>query len=373
MSSDQDQSARPRSQRLERLNALRGPAALLVVLYHVRQIALRDMGSAGSFEFWHFGHAGVDLFFVISGFVIYLVHRRDIGRPSAVRRFLMRRLVRVYPPLWIVTTGVLLGALVTAHAVHAEKMNVWFIVRSYLLWPIQGALPLLPPAWTLSHEVKFYLLFVLAIALPRRVWKPVLATVFIGSVVAGIIEAVAPTALPFAISFLFSPYNLEFAAGAAIAAFVLDRGVVAPWLWGAAGLVAWAVAAAHDQSLVAPDVTQVVRYGVPSGLIVLAVAARDLQRPAFDAPLLGFFGDASHAVYLVHLPVIIVAIRIAKALGMGPTTLMLLGVAAIATAAGLIFHIVAERPITRYLTGRFAAKPRSAATLRVAGNRAGGS
>jgi len=367
MSPDQDRPSRPRSQRLERLNALRGPAALLVVLYHVRQIALRDMASAGTFEFWRFGHAGVDLFFVISGFVIFLVHRGDVGHPSATRRFLMRRLIRVYPPLWIVTTGVLLGALVTAHAVHAEKMNVWFIARSYLLWPIQGALPLLPPAWTLSHEVKFYLLFVMAIALPRRVWKPVLATVFIGSVVAGIVEAVAPTALPFAISFLFSPYNLEFAAGAAIAAFVLDRSVVAPWVWGAVGLAAWATAAAHDQSLVAPDVAQVVRYGVPSALIVLAVAARDLQRPAFDAAVLGLFGDASYAIYLAHLPVIIVAIRIAKALGMEPGTLVLLAVAVIATATGLIFHIVVERPITHYLTGRFAAKPRSSTTLLAAG------
>lgn len=369
----QDANVTPRGQRLERLNALRGPAALLVVLYHVRQIALRDMASAGTFEFWRFGHAGVDLFFVISGFVIFLVHRRDVGHPSATRRFLTRRLIRVYPPLWIVTTGVLLGALVTAHAVHAEKMNVWFIVRSYLLWPIQGALPLVPPAWTLSHEVKFYLLFALAIALPRRIWKPVLVTVFVGSVLAGIVEAIVPAALPFAISFLFSPYNLEFAAGSAIAAFVLDRSLVAPWAWGVVGLVTWSIAAAHDQSLAAPDVAQVIRYGAPSALIVLSVAARDLQRPSFDSPVLRLFGDASYAIYLAHLPVIIVAIRIARVLGMEPTTPVLLAVAVIATATGLMFHIVLERPITRYLTGRFAAKPRTSTTLLATGNRAGGS
>src|SRR6185437_12037336 len=219
MPPDQDPPAPSRGHRLERLNALRGPAALLVVFYHVRQIALRDLGSAGTFEFWRFGHAGVDLFFVVSGFVIYLVHRHDIDRPPATRRFLTRRFIRIYPPLWMVTTGVLVGALVTAHAVHAEKMNSWFILRSYLLWPINGALPLVPPAWTLSHELKFYILFALAIALPGRVWKPLLATVFAASVVACVVETVAPTALPFAISFLFSPYNLEFVAGSAIAAF----------------------------------------------------------------------------------------------------------------------------------------------------------
>ncbi len=367
MPPDKDRPATPRNPRLERLNALRGPAALLVVFYHVRQIALRDLGSAGTFEFWRFGHAGVDLFFVISGFVIYLVHRHDIGRPAATRRFLARRFIRVYPPLWIVTTGVLIGALLTAHAVHAEKMNTWFILRSYLLWPINGALPLVPPAWTLSHELKFYILFALAIALPSRIWKPLLAAVFVGSVVAGVVEAVTPTALPFTISFIFSPYNLEFVAGSAIAALVLGRTVSAPWAWGVIGFVAWVVAAAHDQSLIAPDVAEVLRYGVPSALIVLAVAVQDLRRPSFHAPLLRLLGDASYAIYLAHLPVIIVAIRLGKRIHIEPTTWTLLVIALIATVAGVVFHIVLERPVTRYLTGRFAAKPRASATLLAVG------
>jgi peptidoglycan/LPS O-acetylase OafA/YrhL len=353
----QGQLVRARGQRLERLNALRGPAAILVVLYHVRQIASIEMGSAGAFEFWRFGHAGVDLFFVLSGFVIYWVHRRDVGKPLATRHFLARRLIRVYPPMWIVTTGVLIGALVAAHAVHAEKMNVWFIVRSYLLWPIQGALPLLPPAWTLSHEVKFYALFAVAIAAPRRVWRPVLAAALIGSVVTGVVETVAPTVLPFAVAFVFSPYNLEFAAGVAIAAYVRDHRIPAPSAWGAIGLIAWVIAATRDQSLAAPDVAQVIRYAVPSAIIVLAVAALDLQWPPFHRPALKLFGDASYAIYLIHLPVVIVAIRLAARLGMKPNVLTLVAVAVAATVAGLIFHRAIERPVTRYLTGRFAAKP----------------
>lgn len=334
-----------------------------MVLYHVRQIAARDMGSAGSFEFWRFGHAGVDLFFVISGFVIYLVHRRDIGKPSSTRRFLGRRFIRVYPPLWIVTTGVLVGALVTAHAVRPEKMDPWFIVRSYLLWPIQSALPLLPPAWTLSHEIKFYLLFAVAIALSRRVWKPVLAVVLAGSVVTGVVETIAPTALPFAISFILSPYNLEFAAGVAAAMFVLDRAVTAPRAVAALGVLVWGLAAAHDQSLQAPDVAQVLRYGIPSAAIVLGVAARDIQHAEFRAPLLRLLGDASYSIYLVHLPVIVVAIRLARVAAAGPTPIALTAVAVLATAVGIAFHLAIERPITRYLGGRLSAKPTGVVAL----------
>ncbi|MEO6866254.1 MAG: acyltransferase [Gemmatimonadaceae bacterium] len=348
------------SGRLERLNALRGPAALLVVLYHVRQIAVRDMGSAGGFEFWRFGHAGVDLFFVISGFVIYLVHRRDIEKPQAIRRFLVRRFIRVYPPLWIVTTAVLIGALLTAHAVRAEKMDAWFILRSYLLWPIQGALPLVPPAWTLSHEIKFYLLFAIAIALPGRLWKPLVSAVFAGSVLTGLVEAIAPTALPFAITFLLSPYNLEFAAGVTVAMLVLGRVITAPRALAAIGVVAWAVAAAHDQSLQAPDVAQALRYGIPSAIVVLGVAARDAQHPAFRAPLLRLLGDASYSIYLVHLPTIVVAVRFAKFAHARPTSVALTAVAFLATAVGIAFHLLVERPITRVLAARVAAKPSGA-------------
>ena len=354
MPARQHSIAPPRRGRLERLNALRGPAALLVLFYHVRQIAARDMGSSGIFEFWRFGHAGVDLFFVISGFVIYLVHRGDVARPQAAATFLKRRLIRVYPPLWVVTTGVLIGALITAHAVRPEKLNLMFVVKSYLLWPIQGALPLVPPAWTLSHEVKFYLFFAAAIALPRRVWKPLLVAIFAGSVVVGLCEMWMPDALPFALTFVLSPYNLEFAAGTAVAALVLARTPTALPLWGVLGVCIWIVAAAHDQSLAGPDVTQVIRYGLPSALIVLAVSARDLEFPEFNAPVLRLLGDASYSIYLVHLPVIIVAIRLANGLHAGPTATTLVAVAVIATIAGVAFHVAVERPVTRFLNRRFA-------------------
>jgi peptidoglycan/LPS O-acetylase OafA/YrhL len=341
--------------RLERLNALRGPAALLVVLFHVRQIAARDMGSAGIFEFWKFGHAGVDLFFVVSGFVIYLVHRRDIGRSLATRRFVARRFVRVYPPLWIVTTAVLIGALLTAHAVRPEKMDVWFIMRSYLLWPIDGALPLLPPAWTLSHEIKFYLLFAIAIALPSRAWKPLLAAVLAGTIATAVAQLIEPAALPFAVRFVFSAYNLEFAAGVAVAILVLRGVVPAPRALGALGVVAWVFAAAHDQSLAAPDVAQVVRYAIPCAMIVVAAAARDMERPEFHAPILRLLGNASYSIYLVHLPVIVVAVRLANGARLRPDPITLTCIALLATIVGTAFHLLVEQPITRSLSARMAA------------------
>ncbi len=313
------------------------------------------MGSAAGFEFWSFGHAGVDLFFVISGFVIYLVHWRDIAKPSRLRNFLRRRLTRVYPPLWIVTTGVLAGALITAHAVHAEKLRLPFILKSYLLWPIQQSLPLVPPAWTLSHEVKFYLIFASAIALPRRLSAFLLAIVLTGSILVGAYELWGSLQLPFWASFCLSPYNLEFAGGVLAAVILLNWTVTPARALAALGVSLWAVAAFNDQSLYAPDAAQVVRYALPSVLIVLGVAARDARVPVFRGPLLGFIGNASYSVYLVHLPVIIVAVRAAKARHLQPNTLVLTLVAITATIAGFMFHATVERPLTRLLATRASA------------------
>lgn len=349
-----------RQPRLERLNALRGPAALLVVMYHVRQIALRDLASAGPFELWSFGHAGVDLFFVISGLVIYLVHRRDVGHPGETRRFLARRVVRVYPPLWIVTTLVLVAALTVSHAVRPEKMDVWFVVRSYLLIPIRGALPLLPPAWTLSHEMKFYLLFAMAIACPARVWRPVVAGVVIASVAVGALQLAGYT-VAFPLDFIASPYNIEFAAGVAIGTVVLRSRLAGAQVVGVAGAILWIIAAAHDAPANAPDAAEVARFAVGSALVVLAVAARDLARPTFHAPLLRLLGDASYAIYLVHLPVIIAAIRVLRAYNVPPTLAPLSAVAVVATVAGIAFHLVIERPLTRALGARVAQRPAAGA------------
>src|SRR5690242_21024508 len=91
--------------KLTGLQAMRGVAALLVVLHHAAgTLALpkyADVAIAGGL-LTPLGRAGVDLFFVLSGFVIYYVHRADIGRAQSFRRYMLRRLVRIYPTYWVV-------------------------------------------------------------------------------------------------------------------------------------------------------------------------------------------------------------------------------------------------------------------------------
>jgi exopolysaccharide production protein ExoZ len=85
--------------RLEGVEAARGVAALLVVLYHAALHVEGDVpGSAVLWGLPHFGHAGVDFFFVLSGFIISFVHRRDLGRPDRLGHYLERPRLSAYVP-----------------------------------------------------------------------------------------------------------------------------------------------------------------------------------------------------------------------------------------------------------------------------------
>src|SRR5580692_2096905 len=99
--------------RLLGIQLARGAAAVLVVLYHAgRGLALPQyLGHVPLGGLFNFGHAGIDFFFVLSGFIIFTVHHGDIGRPSALPRYVWRRLARIYPIYWVVTAIVIALAL----------------------------------------------------------------------------------------------------------------------------------------------------------------------------------------------------------------------------------------------------------------------
>src|SRR5665213_484275 len=143
----------PARDRLVGIQAARGAAALLVVFYHAgRMLSLNQyVGNDPLDGLFSFGHAGVDFFFVLSGFIIYFVHHKDLNSPQRVSRYAWRRFVRIYPIYWVVT----LGAIALAVAGHHNDISVQRITASFFLLP-QAEDPIVGVAWTLEHEVLFY-------------------------------------------------------------------------------------------------------------------------------------------------------------------------------------------------------------------------
>lgn len=98
------------------------------------------------------GHSGVDL--VLSGFIILLVHRRDIGRPRRIARYAWRRFVRVWPLYWLALVATVAKRMAGGHVAPDPASFAWNLA----LLPTAGE-PMLGIAWTLQYEAVFYLLF----------------------------------------------------------------------------------------------------------------------------------------------------------------------------------------------------------------------
>jgi peptidoglycan/LPS O-acetylase OafA/YrhL len=128
----------------------------MVVLFHKQVYTIPDVvrHSDQIRAAFGMGYAGVEIFFVLSGFIMVLVHRHQFGQPQCALPFILRRIERIYPLLWVV-----LIALIGLRAVTGDGLPpVTEILRAFTLWPTAGA-PVLEPTWSLTFEMLFYLIF----------------------------------------------------------------------------------------------------------------------------------------------------------------------------------------------------------------------
>jgi exopolysaccharide production protein ExoZ len=336
--------------RLEGVEAGRGVAALLVVLYHA---ALHVEGNVpGSAILWglpHFGHAGVDFFFVLSGFIITFVHRTDIGRPNRLAHYLERRFTRVFPFYWLVLAFSLLG-IGLLH--RAQFPGVREFLSNLLLLP-QSEDKIVGGAWTLVYEIMFYCVFAVAIC-NRRIGAALLC-VWAALVAAGFF--LPPESGSAAFGVATSPFCLEFFLGIGAAAILSEYTVPRSGLVMAIGLAGFALAGVCEVSgrLDGFGATARLVYGTCSFLVILALVEHErlgrLRVPRFMAVL----GRASYSVYLVHLIAIGItfkflsmAIRLTPAWSFVNWTLL----CTTALTAGIIASIWLEQPIIRFARKR---------------------
>ena len=343
------------------IQVLRGVAALLVVIGHAIH-ETQAMGSAlgrapldGSLLRWS---TGVDIFFVISGFIMVYSSTQLFQRPGGWRSFLWRRFVRIVPLYWLLTTLLLLGAFVAPRLLNVPIDDWRHVLASYLFIPSLRApgeiRPVMALGWTLNLEMFFYVLFACTLALPMR-WAVLMLTAIL-ALLAGIGLAVEPTQVQLA--FWTQSIILEFAFGCLLAlAYLGGLRIGAPaalMLAGAgmAGLVQWSALA--NQQL--PDA---LRWGVPALMIVAAAALyrRASAGRGSSSRLLGIavlLGNASYSLYLVHP----FALRPLRNLwtqlfgGMLPLTVYVLVATAASCFIALLLYRYVEQPLLRAMRGR---------------------
>ncbi|WP_166652379.1 acyltransferase family protein [Enterovirga rhinocerotis] len=338
------------------LQALRAVAALMVVLHHAELNLLLGFGY-GVAERLIVGAAGVDVFFVISGFIMLVSSRRLFGTAAGARTFMVRRLIRIVPLYWAVTTLYVVVALAIPAAL-ARPSSGGLILASYLFWPAAApdgsVAPIVVVGWTLNYEMFFYALFGLAVLLPRRRAIAAVIAALIVIAMAGALLRPGSTAL----AFWSNPIILEFAAGILLGVvYESGRRLSRPaaFALGAAGAAGFLIQIGQP---FLGGWMRLVGCGLPALALVAAVTLASDDGRGVWLRGLAAIGDASYSLYLTHLLALWACRMIATKLGLVPSGLadgIVFMLVSIGASIGVAFagYALFERPVTQWLRGRF--------------------
>lgn len=281
-----------------------------------------------------YGWAGVDFFFVLSGFIIYY---SAATRPAGIRpawSFYRGRVVRIYGPY--LPIGIALAIAYMALPQFSAANRQWSLLTTATLLPLRYP-PALSVAWTLQHEMLFYTIF--ALSFYRKMLAPILAIWAAAICLAAMLgnAAIDPSGI------VFSPLNFEFMMGVAAAHLFLRGTVIPVWICtitAPIALYAW-WATGHDHGWAS------IFLGLPMAMLIVALAQAEERGGLRVYQPLIFFGAASYSIYLIHNPLLSLTQRVLPhIIETTPIIALCLGVIA-ALAAGAVYHLAIEKKLTR--------------------------
>jgi exopolysaccharide production protein ExoZ len=353
--------------KLELLQIGRGLAAILVVMLHITGHADYYLHFTLFANIFTVGWTGVDFFFVLSGFIIYHIHKDDLGRPKKLSLYVKKRLIRIYPIYWVIASVALVLALmnkdhISNEALSGSMTDIPYLVKSYLLIHDTNRPPFLGVAWSLCYEMFFYFVFGIAILFGKRTLA-VFSLVFLIAIF-GI--RFVPAAFAPWLYLLPSNFNIEFVFGMAAAwlssmAF-WDRtrrstAVICLTLGILLFLTAYVLAYFDRLDLTKTSLNSRLAFGLGAFLVVLAASRLRLKNKNRFSDFLMLLGDASYVLYLSHPVVLAVFFKIYSKTKLHNNlfsgVVLCIVSFAIAIGAAILIHLKIERKINNYLSGIF--------------------
>ena len=362
------------------IQALRFVAAMLVVLAHSTAMVNERM-HLDMFK-WRAGWSGVDIFFVISGFVMAISSGPLIPRANGWKIFITRRLIRIVPLYWVATTLKLATIIALPALALDSPLELWNTIASYLFIPTfddKSLLdaPLLKVGWTLNYEMFFYAIFTLALFLGKSPLK-FTAAIFAIAVAANLFST---PKLPYVYGFL-EPILMEFVMGMLVAKLCMrvnniNVGVNTGMNTGLnicaknfidkllqyisttkAGAIIGAVAVVISFAIMFNCAEQPMwwrwaYWGIPSMVIVLVVALGEPALRRVLPKILATLGDSSYSLYLFHTFTVPLLGTLMLKLKLAQPTLALAACIVISPLVCLAIYAWFELPMTTQLK-RFA-------------------
>lgn len=331
------------------IESARGLAALLVVLVHATSMLKGEqyLGALPLDGLFKFGHAGVDFFFVLSGFIIYFIHGTELGDRRYFLGFWSKRFIRIFPIYWVVLAGYAV-LLVISPTRDRYEQDIVAVATSILLIP-QAHEPILGVAWSLSHELLFYALFSVSFfskLIGRAVmllWCMLIAVNLATDWFHGGLWG----------SFAFRIFNAEFFFGLLVAHLIRTSRMRFPGTIGVAGTVLFFSAGVYESwgpgvPIEWPPLHLAYATGAAAmlyGLVGLENAGR-LRMPGFALAM----GEASYSIYLLHVIIIMLfqqLIVLARKFTSLPVIPSFLVVVVLTVAVSMVFSRRVEQPLMR--------------------------
>jgi len=270
---------------------LRAVAALLIVYQHAREFIPEHFTHLKYFN----GECGIDIFFVISGFIMTLT-----AAGAAPRDFLLRRLTRIAPLYWLFSVLAVALFFVARPLAGNIDVTAQTLVMSLLLIPHENLThpgkiwPILPQAWTLMYEMFFYVTFALLLFLPVHRRTVAIGLAYLG--LAGLGVLLPHTNIP-VVYVLTNPMLLEFVGGMVVGHLYLRKRQL-PFMMSVTLLLAgtgWLVVESFSEA------PRLFVRGVTAFMIVLGAVSMERQRGVLKSGFLRVLGDSSYSIYLSHL------------------------------------------------------------------------
>jgi len=271
--------------KLQSLTVLRAVAATSVIFFHI-------MAPTGH----TFGEFGVDIFFVLSGFVIALV----LDSPNmTARRFLADRIARIVPLYWVLTFGVFAGTFIAPSLFNSTTATFGNLLKSLLFIPYRKEsgliFPMLFVGWSLNYEMMFYVVTTVSLMLTRRhrllLASALIFVIFCAGKTSGTHDVIA--------GFYSYQRIFEFPLGFVAYRLWKLRTRIKPALAGGMAVAAYAWMAYVDWHGLSD--AHLLYFGIPAFLLV--ASSLSLESTMGSGLLTKgaiFVGDASYAIYLSH-------------------------------------------------------------------------
>jgi peptidoglycan/LPS O-acetylase OafA/YrhL len=355
------------------IQGLRGIAALLVVITHsILTLIERAHYSPADAELaYRLGELGVKMFFVISGFIMTATMYKSFARPGAPMTFVWRRLVRIVPVYWLVTLLYASKLTLTGNPPQLSELLLSLFFIPYDHGQAMFGAPLYALGWTLNYEMFFYMLFTLALLLPRKLGLSFLLAILVALVATR--RSVGLNSCPGALCAIkvvyTQPIILYFAAGICLAimrkwlevrdsgAFIATNTAIAISLVVALVYGIFVSIGLAPQNSNVSTIAQILACGIATTVCTLEYSS--VHRSGRIRGLLLALGNASYSIYLTHSFLMGPAGRMLslispKAEGPAFAGLFVFLMLISASILGMVSYRLVERPTLEFLRTRLA-------------------